>query len=296
MKRSAGRSATAAAAYRHAEKIEDRRQGITHDYTRKGHVADGFIMTPKDAPAWASDRSELWNQVEAAEKRADAQVAREIEVALPREITPAEQVRLIRDFVAENLTSRGMVADVAIHRPPASDGQEQPHAHIMLTMRPFDGQGFAAKKDRSWNDKENVEAWRASWAEHVNRAYERGQHQERIDHRSYERRGIDQAPTVHLGPAATAMERRGVQTVPGNMNRLVEAANQALAVAGKAIDLAKGAAVKVMDRGAQIMAELAGMGDSLEEAMQIREAERILQERQKQAQTLRPSLDRGPSR
>ena len=240
MKRSAGRSATAAAAYRHGTRIEDERDGRVHDYTRKQHVDASFILSPESAPSWTQDRSALWNRVELAEKRQDAQVAREVEVALPREILREAQEQLVRDFVKENFTTRGMVADVAIHRPSASDGHEQPHAHIMLTMRPLDGDNFSSKKDRSWNNKQLVEDWRESWAQHVNRAYEKAALEARVDHRSYERQGIEQAPTVHLGPVNHAMEKRGVRTEKGDYNRMIRKLNMAFTLAkSKVLELAK---------------------------------------------------------
>jgi ATP-dependent exoDNAse (exonuclease V) alpha subunit len=246
IKRSEGRSATAAAAYRHASRIEDERQGVVHDYTRKQHVDEGFILAPENAPEWTRDRAALWNKAEQAEKRGDAQVARELVVALPREIPKAEQAEIVRQFAAENFTSRGMVADVAIHRPSASDGQEQPHAHIMLTMRPLDGQEFSTKKDRSWNDKELVETWRKSWAQHVNRAYSRHQMAERVDHRSYERQGVEKAPQIHMGPSAHAMEKRGQSTERGDYNRSVERFNRSYeAIKTRLIEIAKSARGRV---------------------------------------------------
>ena len=230
IKRSAGRSATAAAAYRAGEQIHDQRTGLTFDYTKKA-VEHREIHAPEDAPEWVYDRSELWNRAELAEKRKDAQPAREVEVSLPRELSREDQLVLVREFVRENFTSVGMVADVCVHAPLASDGKEQPHAHIMLTMRQLDGQAFAAKKDRSWNDKANIETWRESWANHMNAALERHQVKERVDHRSYERRGRDRAPGVHLGQAAHRMERRGIRTRRGNQWRAHSLLNQAIETA-----------------------------------------------------------------
>ena len=237
MKRSSGRSATAAAAYRSGSSIECEREGRTHEYTKKQDVDAAFIMSPDNAPDWASDRSAVWNRAELSEKRKDAQVAREVEVALPREIPKEAQEALVRDFVKDNFIERGMIADVAIHRPPASDGQEQPHAHIMLTMRPLDGQEFAAKKDRSWNDKQLVEDWREAWAQKVNQALEKANIKERVDHRSYGRQGKEEAATKHLGPAAHAMEKRGIKTARGDYNRMIRKINMAVRLAQKQVGL-----------------------------------------------------------
>lgn len=148
--RAGGRSSVAAAAYRTAGRLRDDRQGLEHDYSRKGGVVHSEIMAPDNAPDWMRDRDQLWNAVEAVEKRRDAQLAREIEVALPRELDRGARLELLRGFVQREFVDRGMIADVAIHEGKARDGQSQPHAHVMLTMRELTGEGFG-KKDRSWN-------------------------------------------------------------------------------------------------------------------------------------------------
>lgn len=213
--RSQGRSAVAAAAYRAGERLEDERYGHTHDYTKK-NVSERAIAAPENAPAWAKDRQQLWNAVEAAEKRKDAQLCREINVALPRELTAVQQRELLSTFVFTQFVSRGMIADVAIHR----DNAENPHAHIMLTMREITPEGFG-KKVRDWNDKELLETWRAEWANDANRALERAGHSDRIDHRSLEAQGSERLPTVHEGPHVRKMEQRGIQTDRGDLNRAV---------------------------------------------------------------------------
>lgn len=152
--RSAGRSATAAAAYRAGEQITDERQGLEHDYTNKGGVLHTEIMTPPNAPAWASDRASLWNAVECAEKRKDAQVAREIVVALPHELNEVQRIELLRGFVKEHFIDLGMIADVAFHAPDKKGDMRNFHAHVMLTMRDISPDGFSDKKNRTWNDKE----------------------------------------------------------------------------------------------------------------------------------------------
>ncbi|QQE76754.1 MobA/MobL family protein (plasmid) [Brevibacillus composti] len=213
--RSQGRSAVAAAAYRAGERLQDERYGHTYDYTKK-NVAERAIAAPENAPAWVKDREQLWNAVEAAEKRKDAQLCREINIALPRELTALQQRELVSTFVTEQFVKRGMIADVAIHR----DNPENPHAHIMLTMREITPAGFG-QKVREWNDKGLLEAWRAEWANYANRALERAGSQERIDHRSLEAQGSDRLPTVHEGPHVRQMESRGIRTDRGDLNRAV---------------------------------------------------------------------------
>jgi hypothetical protein len=214
--RSAGRTATGAAAYRAGERIVDERTGQVFDYTRRRGQIETEILAPEGAPAWARDRASLWNQVEKAEKRGDAQVAREMVVAFPKELDPDQQWELIRAYVRAEFVSKGMVADVAIHRNSGN-----PHAHIMLTMREMGPEGLSAKKNREWNKPELLERWREEWAVQSNRALERAGREERIDHRSLQEQGVECLPQVHLGPHASALERQGVATEKGDHNRLV---------------------------------------------------------------------------
>lgn len=161
--RSKGRSAVASAAYRAGEKLFNQCSGQTHNFTQKKGVAYKQIILPKDAPREFSDRQTLWNAVEIAEKRKDAQTAREIELGLPREFSPDEQITLLKEYVTTNFVNAGMCVDLAIH--DKKDGN--PHAHIMLTMRKVTPQGFE-KKARGWNDRQLVSQWRQSWAELCN--------------------------------------------------------------------------------------------------------------------------------
>jgi ATP-dependent exoDNAse (exonuclease V) alpha subunit len=177
--RSSGMNAVAGAAYRAGEALEDERTGEVHDYTRRGAVDHTEILAPDDAPACAQDRGRLWNHVEAAEMRSNSQVAREIVVALPQELAADQQRELVRGFVTEQCVRRGMVADVAYH----DGGTRNPHAHVLLTTRRIGSDGFAAK-DRSWNDRAVLQEWREEWAAAANRALERAQSPERVDHRS----------------------------------------------------------------------------------------------------------------
>lgn len=213
--RSANRSSVAAAAYRAGEAIEDRRLDAVHDYTDKTGIAHKEILMPAGAPVWMTDRAELWNRVEEFEKRCDAQVAREMNIALPKELDFEQSRELIREFVTEEFVKRGMVADLAMHMGDANN----PHAHVMLTMRELSGDGFG-RKQREWNDRKLLEHWRASWSLHCNRALERAGHEARIDHRTLEEQGIDRVPTVHLGPAAD-LEARGVVTEIGDRQRQI---------------------------------------------------------------------------
>lgn len=220
--RSAGRSSVAAAAYRAGQRLLDRRTGLVHDYGRK-QGAESWIEAPEGAPAWAREREELWNRVEAGERRRDAQLCREIDVALPVELSEGRQREMLRGFVREQFASRGMVADVAIHRNDPGN----PHAHVMLTMRRIgpEGEGFG-EKERGWNDRALLGRWREEWARHANRELEREGSPERIDHRSHAALGIDREPTEHEGPNVREMEARGIFTERGAYNRGVLARNE----------------------------------------------------------------------
>ena len=222
--RSSGRSAVGSAAYRAGEKLENERDGVTHDYTHKGGVEHTEIMTPENAPDWTKDRGTLWNEVEKVEKRKDAQTAREVEVALPNELDREQQKELLRDYVKETFNDQGMIADVAIH----DKGDGNPHAHILLTTREIGEDGKFGNKNREWNHPSNAEKWREKWAEIGNRHLERAGHEPTLDHRSYERQGIEKVPTVHLGPEVAAMEKRGFETDRGNINREIKEQNRQL--------------------------------------------------------------------
>ena len=236
--RGQGRSCVAAAAYRHAEKLHDERQELTHSYERKEGVEHSEIITPENAPEWTKDRETLWNHIDAAEKRKDAMTAREVLVALPRELNHKQRVEAVRSFVREEFTSRGIVADVAIHEPSARDGEKQPHAHIMVSDRALDPSqpnGLSAKKDRTLSQAEGIEAMRERWGQHCNQALERAQVPLRVNHRSLadqrqaeqvvaadrtrpqpEREAaaqkaflLDRPPEPKIGPVAQQMDRQG---------------------------------------------------------------------------------------
>ncbi len=208
--RATGRSAPAAAAYRTASVIENQRDGLLHDYGRRSGVEAAFLITP-DGVAWAADRSALWNAAEAAEKRKDAKVAREYEVALPCELDRAGRRELATGFAREVVARFGVAADVAIHAPHREGDGRNWHAHIMTTTRVATAEGLGAKTrelDVLQTSGPAVEALRELWAVQVNHALQRIGAEQRVDHRSYARRGEDVVASQHLGPAATGMERK----------------------------------------------------------------------------------------
>lgn len=224
IKRSAGRSVVAASAYRAGERLHDERQHRTHDYRNRTGVAHKDILLPGDAPAWVRDlgREGLWNAVEAGEKRKDAQTARELRIMIPRELDPADRIVLVRDYLSKSFVSKGMVADVCWHNKVASDGREQPHAHVLLTMRPLAAAGFGPKSRHdwvpdpdgrtlpdgrpmmvesnrdSWNSTAYFESCREDWETMANAALERAGSAERIDRRSLLARGLSRLPEPAL--------------------------------------------------------------------------------------------------
>jgi ATP-dependent exoDNAse (exonuclease V) alpha subunit len=282
--RAGGRSAVASAAYRSGEKLYNDETGLIHDFTNKGGVIMNEILLPINAPERYRDREILWNEVQKIEKRSDAQFAREIEVALPVEMSREQQIACVRDYVQENFVKRGMIAGWALH--DKADGN--PHAHILLTMRGIDEHEewlqkqktvFANARDdkgrpiynpdlpvydsknrdaasqyripqldqngkqktrvrkgkgteylwekisisaNDWNEHSQAEIWRASWAEHCNR-YLDVEH--KIDHRSYERQGIEKEPSIHEGVTAKQMEAEGKVSDRCQMNREIKERN-----------------------------------------------------------------------
>ncbi|QAT50241.1 conjugal transfer protein TraA [Caproiciproducens sp. NJN-50] len=251
IKRSQGRSAVAAAAYRSGQKLTNEWDSITHDYTKKGGVVYSEILLPAHAPPEFSDRSTLWNSVEQIEKSRNAQLAREIEIALPAELNRDMQIKLVRAYVRDTFIASGMCADFSIH----DKGNGNPHAHIMLILRPLTERGEWGAKCRKkydldargqriplpsggfkshrvdttdWNDPGKAEVWRAAWADTCNRTLEQIGKPERIDHRSYVRQGVQKIPTVHMGVATTQMEYRGIFTEKGTVNREIAAQNRLL--------------------------------------------------------------------
>ena len=224
---------------------------MTHDYTRKRGIVHSEILLPPHAPPCFQDRGTLWNSVEQIEKAGNSQLARELEVALPIELSREEQVRLVRAYCSSQFISRGMCADFNIH----DTGSGNPHAHILLTMRPMDAQGKWLPKSRKeyvldengekirlssgnfktrkvdlvdWNSQENAEVWRKAWADLANEFLEQNDRPERIDHRSYERQSVEEIPTQHEGPTVRAMEAKGIRTDKGDLNRWIRKTNAML--------------------------------------------------------------------
>ncbi|MBV8698975.1 MAG: MobA/MobL family protein, partial [Bradyrhizobium sp.] len=187
--RKAGSSAVASAAYRSASRLRDERLDRSHDFSRKRGVVHSEVLLPENAPEAWSDRERLWNDVEAFEVRKDAQLAREVEFAIPRELNEAQGIELARAFVRGEFVDRGMIADLNVHWDRAEDGTPKPHAHVMLTMRAADENGFG-QKVRDWNRTEMVERWRRRWAELANERLAELDIDARIDHRSLEAQGI----------------------------------------------------------------------------------------------------------
>jgi ATP-dependent exoDNAse (exonuclease V) alpha subunit len=207
-----GRSVIAAAAYRAGTKLKDEIRDKTFDYARrvKG-VIQSTIFAPEGAPAWVHNSGQLWNMVEACEKRVDAQLAREFILAVPRELSPDAQFQTAVDWAQKELVTSGMIAEISLHHP--KDGKN-PHVHILCTMRKLDGEKFSAKKPQEWNDVGLLVKQRESWADAVNAALEKAGRDERVDHRSLKDRGIDREPQPKIGVAATAMKRKGILDDP----------------------------------------------------------------------------------
>ena len=290
--RSQGRSATAAIAYRVAERIEDRRTGLTFDYAARGGVDHTETLAPDHAPDWVRDRSELWNRVEESETRKNSQVAREVRVALPAELTHAQRVELVRDFAQEQFVDRGMIADIALHAPGRDGDDRNHHAHILLTTREIGPEGFTTK-NRDWNKVEVLEGWREAWARDSNIALKRAGIEDRVDHRTLEaqrdealelasaarERGdegaelvqtvraieLDRPPLPQLSPGAWQMKERGIEV--GRVGawheakaRAAEVMEVARELAGHVRDWLDRAADRVLDRLGPEQSELALAG------------------------------------
>ena len=248
VKRSQGQSAVAGAAYQSGERLFSEYDQRTKFYNKKKELVHAEIMLPSYAPPGYADRATLWNAVEAVENQWNSQFARRIVLAFPVEVPKEQYLSMIKEFCQEQFVSKGMIADFAIH----DKGDGNPHAHILLTLRAIDEHGKWLPKARKvydldengerirlasgnwkchkentvdWNDQKYAEVWRHGWETITNRYLEAAGRPERVDLRSFERQGIQQIPTVHLGPAAHQMEKRGVETFLGNLNRDIRAAN-----------------------------------------------------------------------
>lgn len=266
--RSAGRSATGAAAYRSGEHIHDERTGLDFDYRARSGVEHVEILAPDHAPEWVHERAALWNRVEAAETRKNSQLAREVRVALPAELSHEARVELVRDFCQRSFVDRGMVADIALHAPGLTGDERNHHAHILLTTREIGAEGFTAK-NRDWNAVAVLEDWREAWAHDTNAALERAGHELRVDHRTLEAQraealelaaeardrgdeaaelaqtvravGLDREPLPQLSLGAWQLKERGIEVAAVRVwhevrERAVEVGRVAQELAGHARD------------------------------------------------------------
>lgn len=256
IKRSEGRTAVASAAYRAGEKLHNLWDGETHDYTKKGGVILAEIMLPEYAPKRFFDRSTLWNEVEQVEKNYNAQLAYSFDMALQNEFSLEENIELAREFVQKYFVSDGMIADLAIHKPDRDEGGiPNPHFHVLVPIRPLNEDGTWGTKQRreyhldengnrikkenggwefdavpttNWGKPETLDMWREAWADMVNSRFEEKGLDCRIDHRSYVDQGLDLIPTVHEGPQIRKMEKKGIRTEKGELNRWIKATNRML--------------------------------------------------------------------
>lgn len=221
-----GESVAKAAAYILRANIPDPYLGVTHYYAYLKDLLYSEILIPDNAPRDFLGLTTLVSAIENAEKRYDARIGRVVRLSLPndKEFSDAERIELARSFVKETFVSQGMCAIMAIHEGRKEDpAKNNPHAHVLLTDRPVDSNGFCSKKDRSWNTVEQLRKWRAAWAEAQNRAFIEKGLEVRVSHESLEVQGIDREPTRPLGRAATALEKKGIQTEVGNRNREIVA-------------------------------------------------------------------------
>jgi Ti-type conjugative transfer relaxase TraA len=235
--RKSGSNAVASAAYRSASRLRDERLDRGHDFSGKRGVVHSEVMLPKNAPEAWKDRERLWNDVEAFEIRKDAQLAREVEFALPREMSEAQGIELARDFARGEFVDRGMIADLNVHWDMAENGSPKPHAHVMLTMRAVDENGFG-QKVREWNRTEVVERWRERWAELANERLAELDIDARIDHRSFEAQGIVLEPQTQIGASAQRIEGEGIEAADrAEMHREIARGNGARIIANPSLGL-----------------------------------------------------------
>lgn len=276
--RGKGKSAVASAAYISGEKIKNEWDGVTHDYTKKQGVISKEIFLPDHAPEEYKDRKTLWNSVELFEKNSNAQLARNFIISLPKELSIEENKKMIEEYIQNNFVKEGMIVDLAIH-DESKEGNQNIHAHIMTIVRPINEDGTWGQKSKkeyildekgekvlnkngkpktrkveltSWNDKGNVEKWRESFSNLCNEYLAKNDIEKRVDHRSFKRQGIKQIPTIHLGASASAMERKGIRTEKGDINREIKKQNELLKNIGNEIK--------------KITSWLAGFRDKLKES------------------------------
>ena len=276
--RGKGKSAVASAAYISGEKIKNEWDGVTHDYTKKQGVISKEIYLPDHAPEEYKDRKTLWNSVELFEKNSNAQLARNFIISLPKELSIEENKKMIEEYIQTNFVKEGMIVDLAIH-DESREGNQNIHAHIMTIVRPINEDGTWGQKSKkeyildekgekilnkngkpktrkveltTWNDKGNVEKWRENFSKLCNEYLAKNKIEKRVDHRSFKRQGIKQIPTIHLGASASAMERKGIRTEKGDINREIKKQNELLKNIGNEIK--------------KITSWLAGFKDKLKES------------------------------
>ena len=302
--RSKGNSAVAGAAYQAGEKLFSEYDQKTKNYTCKKEVVYTEIMLPPNAPPEYADRATLWNSVEEIEKQWNSQLARRFVAALPREVPMELLPQMVKEYCEEQFVSKGMCCDFAIHDPDPPG--HNPHCHFMLTMRAIDENGKWMPKSRKvydldengeriklpsgrwkshkedtvdWNDRKYCEIWRHEWEIIQNRYLEANNRPERVDLRSYERQGLDIIPTVHEGAAVRQMEKRGIQTNIGNLNREIKAANSLMKSIRQLIKNLKGWIIELSEKRKELLAEKAAeeavfLPNLLMKYMEVRKAER----------------------
>ena len=280
VQRSHRQSAVAAAAYQSGEKLFCEYDQEVKHYPEKRGIVHNEILLPANAPLEYTDRNTLWNAAEAVEKQWNSQLARRWVLSIPREIPPDQYAALVRDFCRQQFVSKGMCVDFAIH----DKGDGNPHAHVMLTMRAMDERGKWLPKSRKvyeldkngeriklpsgrwkshkedtvdWNDRKYGEIWRQEWEVIQNRYLEANNRPERVDLRSYERQGLDIVPTVHEGAAVRQMEKRGIQTNIGNLNREIKAANSLMKSIRQLIKNLKGWIAELSEKRNELLAQKA---------------------------------------
>ncbi|WP_270597848.1 MobQ family relaxase [Anaerococcus vaginalis] len=250
--RSKGHSVIAKAAYNARDKLQDEYYGKTHDYSKKEDLVFSKIFLPEHIPKEFSNREYLWNSVEKIEKSKNSQLARNLLFTLPRELNEQDRIKLISEFIEENFTSKGMIADCNIHNPMASDHEEQPHVHILLALREIDEKGNWKPKCRKeyildengekiklksgnyksrkvnlndWNEPDKAKEWRENFSKKANEYLARNNINKRIDPRTFKEQGREELPQIHLGTSSYQMEKKGIQTERGNQNRKIIALN-----------------------------------------------------------------------
>ena len=302
VQRSQRQSAVAAAAYQSGEKLFCEYDQQVKHYPEKRGIVHNEILLPANAPRSYADRNTLWNAVEAVEKQWNSQLARRWVLTIPREIPPDQYAVLVREFCQQQFVSKGMCVDFAIH----DKGDGNPHAHVMLTMRAMDEHGKWLPKSRKvydldesgeriklpsgrwkshkedtvdWNDQKYCEIWRHEWEVIQNRYLEANDRPERVDLRSYARQGLDIVPTVHEGAAVQQMEKRGIQTNIGNLNREIKAANRLMQSIRQLIQNLKGWITELGEKRKELLAQKTAeeatlLPNLLMKYMEIRKEER----------------------